>query len=87
MTTSRSDGGEGERRRSIVHRREEHREQPVHTMTMKIDLTTDDVTHRPSDLADPRTSMPSVAAIRPITTAMNGALMRPTRNVSTQMAL
>ena len=50
-------------------------------MTMKIDLTTDEVTHRPSNSADPRTSMPSVAAMRPITIAMNGALMRPTTNV------
>src|SRR5579863_5278003 len=59
---------------------------PSMTITIKIDLTTDEVTHRPSDSADPRTSMPSVEAMRPITIAMNGALMRPTMNVLMPMA-
>ena len=39
---------------------------PSATITIKIDLTTDDVTCRPSDSAEPCTANPSTEAIRPI---------------------
>ena len=42
------------------------------TMTMKIDLTTEAVTLRPSDSAEPRTSMPSTPAMTPIVAAIVG---------------
>ena len=57
------------------------------TMTMKIDLTTEAVTLRPSDSADPCTSMPSTPAMTPMVAAMNGALISPTAKVSMAMAL
>ena len=51
---------------------------PSTTMTMNIAFTTDAVTCRPSDSADPFTASPSIEAISPITKAMKGALIRPT---------
>ena len=51
-----------------------------------VTFTTDDVTCRPSDSADPWTARPSSEAISPITRAMNGALMRPTRKVFMEIA-
>ena len=50
-------------------------------MTMKSAFTTEAVVCRPSDSALPWTCNPSRQAIMPITSAMNGAVMRPTRNV------
>ena len=50
-------------------------------MTMKIDFTTEEVTCRPSDSAEPSTARPSIEAMMPMTSAMNGALMMPTRKV------
>ena len=38
---------------------------PPTTMTMKIAFTTDAVTWRPSDSAEPFTASPSIEAIRP----------------------
>ena len=54
---------------------------PSTTMTVKIDLTTDAVVWRPSDSADPSTFMPSMQAMRPIISAMTGALRMPTKKV------
>src|SRR5205085_4732688 len=54
---------------------------PSTTITMKIALTTDEVTWRPSDSAEPSTASPSIEAMRPMISAMKGALMMPTRNV------
>ncbi len=45
---------------------------------MKMDFTTDAVTWRPSDSAEPSTAKPSIVAITPMVSAMNGALIRPT---------
>ncbi len=51
---------------------------PSSTITMKIDLTTEAVTWRPSDSAEPWTANPSIVAMMPMVSAMNGALIRPT---------
>ena len=53
---------------------------------MKIDFTTEEVTWAPSDSADPSVASPSIDAIRPMTSAMKGALMMPTMKVFTPMA-
>ena len=50
-------------------------------MTMKMAFTTDEVTWRPSDSAEPSTARPSIVAMMPMTSAMKGALMSPTRKV------
>ncbi len=55
---------------------------PSTTMTVKMAFTTEEVTRRPSDLAEPSTSRPSTDAMRPMTSAMNGALIRPTKKVA-----
>src|SRR5215471_17985977 len=47
---------------------------PSSTITRKIDFTTDVVVCRPSDSALPRTRRPSLVAMMPMTSAMNGAL-------------
>src|SRR5580704_900570 len=54
---------------------------PSTTTTMKIDLTTEAVTCRPSDSAEPATARPSTQEMSPMTSAMKGALMRPLRKV------
>ncbi len=46
---------------------------PSSTMTMKIAFTTDEVTCRPSDSAEPWTASPSIVAMMPMTRAMKGA--------------
>src|SRR6185295_7312490 len=59
---------------------------PSSTITRKIDLTTDVVVCLPSDSALPFTRRPSLQATMPITSAMNGALMRPTWKWVTETA-
>src|SRR6202023_3834887 len=54
---------------------------PSTTTTMNIDLTTEAVTCRPSDSAEPATARPSTQEMSPMTSAMKGALMRPHRKV------
>src|SRR6476646_6128740 len=51
---------------------------PSSTITRKIDFTTEVVVCLPSDSALPLTRMPSLQATTPITSAINGALIRPT---------
>src|SRR6185503_4544750 len=59
---------------------------PSITMTRKIAFTTEAVVCSPSDSALPSTRSPSTQAIRPITAPINGALIRPTWNVSGEIA-
>src|SRR5689334_23126546 len=59
---------------------------PSSTITRKIDLTTDVVVCRPNDSALPRTRSPSLVAMMPITSAMNGALIMPTSKCVTDTA-
>src|ERR1700730_4261968 len=54
---------------------------PSTRTTVKIDLTTEAVTCRPSDSAEPATARPSTQAMSPMTRAMKGALIRPLRKV------
>ena len=54
---------------------------PSSTITMKMAFTTEEVTWRPRDSADPSTASPSRVAMMPMTSAMKGALMSPTRKV------
>src|SRR2546421_6268410 len=51
---------------------------PSRTMTRKIDLTTEVVVCFPSDSALPFTRKPSLQATMPMTSAIKGALIRPT---------
>src|SRR6516162_6068688 len=59
---------------------------PSSTMTRKIDFTTDVVVCLPRDSALPLTRRPSLQAMMPITSAMNGALMMPTSKCVTDPA-
>src|SRR5579875_9364 len=54
---------------------------PSATMIMKIDLTTDAVTCRPSDSAEPLTAKPSTQEIKPMMSPMKGALINPLKKV------
>ena len=56
------------------------------TITVKMDLTTEEVVRSPTDSALPDTRMPSRQPIMAIAIARNGALMMPTKNVLVSIA-
>src|SRR6266576_4561071 len=59
---------------------------PSSTITRKIDFTTEVVVCFPSDSALPFTRKPSLQATMPMTSAIKGALIRPTSKCVTETA-